>query len=122
MNELARIYGSTLVALGCWATFTTWRTLRSREWRARRGELGLLGIVFVASCFLPGFALLAGRLESWMVLPLGACFVALIPYPCYFKRANRGRIRTARSLLFLLVGAGLIGAGLGVLPVSWFGL
>lgn len=116
------VYGSVLVALGCWATFTTAKTLGSREWRTRHRALGLLGVAFVASCFLPGFAMLTGIFEPWTLIPLGGCYVALIPCPCYFKWVNHGRIRSVRGALFLLVGAGLMAAGFGLLPVSWFGL
>ena len=99
-------YGSALLALGCWGAFTTWKT--------RDRTLACLGLVFVASCLLPGFALLAGRFGAWMLLPLGVCYLALIPFPCYFRWANHGRIRIARGLLFLLVGVALIAAGVGL--------
>jgi hypothetical protein len=116
------IYGSALLALGCWATFTTSQTLTSRDWRTRHRWLVLIGVAFVASCFLPGLAMLAGMFEPWTLTPLGMCYVALIPLPCYFRWANHGWIRTGRNVLFLLVGLGLIAAGLDLLPVSWFGL
>lgn len=116
------IYGSALLALGCWATFTTSKTLTSRDWRTKHRGLVLIGVAFVASCFLPGSAMLTGVFEPWTLTPLGVCYVALIPFPCYFKWANHGRIRTGRNALFLLVGLGLIAAGLELLPVWWFGL
>jgi hypothetical protein len=116
------IYGSALVALGCWGAFTTSTTLASRERRQRHRTLGILGAAFVGACFLPGFAMLTGMFRPWTLIPLGLCYLALIPFPCYFKWANRGRVRTVRAVLFLLVGTGLVAAGLGLLPVSWFGL
>ena len=115
-------YGTVLIALGCWATFTTLKTVTSHDWRTTRRTLGLLGVAFVASCFLAGLAMLAGMFEPWMLIPLGGCYLVLIPFPCYLRWANHGWRRIGRSALFLLVGAGLIAAGLDLLPVSWFGL
>jgi hypothetical protein len=122
MTRVSVIYGSALVLLGCWATFTTAKTLASGGGWKKNRTLVLLGLVFVASCFLPGGAMLAGAFRSWMLIPLGVCYIALIPMPCYFRWANHGRIRTARTILFGGVGGALVAAGLDVLPVSWFGL
>ena len=116
------IYGFALVALGCWATFTTVKTLASRGgWNEHRA-LVVIAVAFVASCWLPGVAMLAGAFEPWMPIPLGLCFLALIPLPCYFTWANHGWIRTGRRLLFLAVGAALVAAGFDWLPIAWFGL
>lgn len=116
------IYGSALIALGCWASYTSWRTLTSRgAWKKFRA-MAVVSAAFIASCFLPGVAFLTGRFAPWMLIPLGGCYLALLRFPCYFEWANRGRIRTWRNILFLLVGISLVAAGLGVLPVSWFGL
>ena len=122
MISVADAYGALLVLLGGWGAFTTSLTVRGPGWRKRRG-LVLSGASFAASCFLPGIALLADGFRIWMLLPLGACYLGMIPGPCYFRWANRpGRIRAARAALFACVGAALIAAGLGWLPVSWFGL
>jgi hypothetical protein len=122
MISVSVVYGSALVLLGCWATFTTFKTLASHGgWTEHRALVGV-GAVFVASCFLPGIALLAGPFEPWMLIPLGVCYVVLIPFPCYFEWANRGWIRPGRTILFLLVGAALVAAGIGWLPASWYGL
>lgn len=119
---MSLVYGSALVLLGCWATFTTSRTLASRGgWREHR-SLVAIGAAFVLSCFLPGVALLAGAFEPWMLIPLGLCYVGLIPFPCYFRWANRGWVHTARTILFVLVSATLVAIGVGWIPVSWFGL
>jgi hypothetical protein len=116
------IYGWALIALGCWAGFTTSRTLASRGgWREHRA-LVLVGVLFVASCFLPGVAMLATAFRPWMLVPLGLCYVVLVPLPCYFKWANHGRVRVGRAVLFLVVAAALVAAGLELLPLAWFGL
>jgi hypothetical protein len=122
MIRVSVIYGSALALLGCWATFTTATTLASSGGWKKNRTLVVLGVVFVASCFLPGVAMLTGAFRAWMLIPLGLCYIALIPMPCYFRWANDGRIRTARTILFLMVGGALVAAGLDVLPVSWFGL
>ena len=116
------VYGSALVLLGGWATFTTIKTLTSRGGWSEHRMLVVAGVVFVAACLLPGIALLANAFQSWMLIPLGLCYAALVPFPCYFKWANHGWIRTGRTILFLLVGAALVTAGLGWLPLVWFGL
>jgi hypothetical protein len=116
------LYGSLLVLLGCWATFTTWKTVSSPDWWIRHRTLGIVGFVFVAACLLPGTAMLLDSFEAWMLLPLGFCYVVLIPLPCYFKWANQGWIRGVRNALFLSVAVGLVAAGLGLLPLACFGL
>jgi hypothetical protein len=122
MTRVSILCGSALVLLGCWATFTLSKTLASRGgWNEHRG-LVVVGAVFIASCFLPGGAMIAGAFSPWMLIPLGVSYLALVPLPCYFKWANHGRIRTARTILFVLVGIGLIAAGLDWIPVSGFGL
>jgi hypothetical protein len=120
--ELPTIYGSALVVLGCWAAFTTSKTLTSRGGWTEHRNLVVIGSVFVAACLLPGVAMLAEGFRSWMLIPLGLCYLALIPFPCYWTWANRGRMRTARTILFTLVGVGFVAAGLDLLPLSWFGL
>lgn len=122
MSYLPTIYGSALVLLGCWATFTSHRTLTSRgAWKKFRA-MAIVSAAFIASCFLPGAAFLAGVFEPWMIVPLGLCYLALMRFPCYFEWANHGRIRTSRNVLFLLVGLSFVAAGFGFLPLSWFGL
>lgn len=122
MTPWSTIYGSSLVVLGGWASFTTLKILVSRGGRRRHRTLVVVGGIFVAACLLPGISLLVGAFAPWMLIPLGLCYIALIPHPCYFKWANRGRIRSLRTVLFLSVGGALIVAGLGWLPLSWFGL
>lgn len=116
------VYGWALIGLGCWAGFTTSKTLGSRGgWREHR-TLVVVGAAFIASCFLPGLALLTGAFRPWMLVPLGLCYLALVPLPCYFRWANHGPVRTGRNVLFLLVGAALVAAGVGLLPPAWYGL
>jgi hypothetical protein len=122
MTRACVIYGSALIVLGCWATFTTAKTLASRGGWKKHRTLVVVGAVFVTSCFLPGVAMPAGVFTPWMLIPLGLCYLALIPMPCYWRWANDGWIRTGRTVLFLMVGGALVAAGLGLLPVSWFGL
>ncbi len=120
--DMVFVYGWALIGLGCWATFTTSRTLASRGGWTEHRTLVVVGVAFVASCLLPGVAMLAGAFAPWMLVPLGVCYLALVPLPCYFRWANHGWIRTARTVLFLLVASALVGAGIGWLPVSWCGL
>ena len=110
--------GGVLVALGCWGLFTTSRTLGSRGGWDEHRRLVLVSVAFVASCFLPGAALLGERFRPWMLVPLGVCYWALIPFPCYFKWASRGWINTARRVLFFLTGAWLVAMGTGLLALD----
>ena len=116
MRELG---GLALIVLGCWAAYTTSRTLTSRGGWAEHRWLAIIGLVFVGSCFLPGAALLGDRFRPWMLIPLGVGYWVLIPFPCYFKWANHGRINKFRRILFFLVGAGLVAAGAGLVPLGW---
>lgn len=119
---MSTLYGSILVALGAWAAYTTARTVSASRGLRRHRTLVLVGACFVASCLLPGVALLALAFAPWMLVPLGACFLALLPMPCYFSWANDGWIRAGRNVLFSAVGAALLAAGIGVLPLRWLGL
>jgi hypothetical protein len=122
MIDLTTIYGSALVLLACWATYTTSRVFTSRGgWRGHR-TLVVVGVIFVASCLLPGIALLAVRFEPWMLIPLGVSYLALLPLPCYWYWANHGWLHVGRTVAFLLVGTAFVAAGLGLIPLSWFGL
>lgn len=119
---MSTIYGAALVLLGCWASFTTAKTVASSRGLSRHRSLIAVGAAFVASCFLPGIALLAGAFVPWMLIPLGVCYLLLLPMPCYWSWANHGSIRTGRTVLFLAVGAALIAAGSEIVPLRWFGL
>lgn len=122
MLPVSVLYGSVLIALGCWAAFTTSKTLASRGGWARHRVLVVVGVAFVASCLLPGIAMLSGAFRPWTLIPLGLGYLALIPLPCYWDWANHGWAHTGRTILFLSVAVALLAAGLGWLPVSWFGL
>jgi hypothetical protein len=119
---MSLLYGWALIALGCWAGFTTSKTLASRGGWSKHRTLIIVGAIFIASCFLPGITMLATAFRPWMLIPLGLCYIALIPLPCYFEWANHGRIRAGRTVLFLLVGAALVAAGIELLPLALFGL
>ena len=116
------VYGWILVALGCWAAFTTVQTVAASRGLREHRALAAIGVGFVATCFLPGIALLAEAFAPWMLIPLGTGFLFLLPFPCYFSWANEGWIRTARNLLFAAVGTALVAAGLGLVRLGWFGL
>lgn len=116
------IYATCLVVLGCWSSYATARTCREHDsWHRHRPFL-ILEIVFVAACFLPAVALFVQSFERWMILPLGVCYIGLLRYPCYFAWVDRGRVRTVRNLLFLVLGCFLIAVGVGWIPLQWIGL
>lgn len=114
VEVLTTACGCALIALGCWATFTTAKTARSvAGGRADLRGLVAVGVAFVASCLVPGVALVAGAFRRWMLIPLGFGYLLLLPFPCVFPWANHGWVRTARTILFALVGAGLVIIGAG---------
>ena len=109
---MSTAFGAALVLLGCWGLLTLSRTLASRGGLREHRAIFLVGLAFVASCFLPGLALLAEAFRPWMLIPLGLCYAALIPLPCYFKWANDGWVWRARAVLYVLIAVGLVAAGL----------
>ena len=80
-------------------------------------------LLFGSSCLLPGIALLTGKFDHWMLLPLGVSFFVMVPVPCYFDAVNvTPAIQWGRNLMFLVLGLFFLGLALGVIPLSSFGL
>jgi hypothetical protein len=58
-----------------------------------------------------------------MLAPIGACYLLLLPMPCYFEWVDRiDWVHSLRNLLFVAVAAGLLAVAVGIVPLSWLGL
>lgn len=112
-------YALALGLLGAWGVYAGRRTheqigLQS-GWRWR---MLLVELFFIASCFLCAAALALEWFEAWMLVPVGASFLGMIPLPCYFEWIDRiGWLHALRNLLFLVIALFCLGVGVGLLPL-----
>jgi hypothetical protein len=112
-------YALALALLGAWGVYAgrmTHKQTRVRPgWRWR---ILLVELFFIASCFLSSAALALGWFEAWMLVPVGASFLGMIPLPCYFEWVDRiGWLGALRNLLFLVIALFCLGVGVGLLPL-----
>jgi hypothetical protein len=122
--ELADAYAAAFALLAGWGAFTASALARApRPWSALRRYSFLTNLLFVTSSVLCTVALGGRRFAAWMLLPFGLSYAAMIPMPCYFDLVNRiGWVHTLRNGVFALVAATCAALGLGVIPLSQFGL
>jgi hypothetical protein len=120
----ADVYALGLALLGAWGIFSSRRSFqRAPGWSARRLYMSAVGTLLVAGCFLPAGALWCGWFAPWMLLPLGASFLGMIPMPCYWEAVDRiGWLHAARTILFVAVAVACLGIALGWVPLRWLGL
>lgn len=101
----AELVAIGLALLGCWGVYTgrgVWKM--TGKWAALRWQIVTTGLVMVVSCFVCAAGLWWGWFRSWMLLPLGASYAAMIPLPCYFEAVDRiGWLHAARNVLFALI-------------------
>lgn len=118
------LYGVSLALLGTWGLFLTSRVFRITGIHSRlRQQILALDVFFTLSCYLASAGLLAGVFRTWMLLPLGASFLVMTRFPCYFNWADRvWWVHRARIVLFVLIAAACLGLGLNLIPPSTFGL
>lgn len=120
----ADAYALGFALLGAWGVFTARKSFRvARPWSQRRWNIFLVDVLFSGSCFLCAAALRGAWFQAWLLLPLGASFLWMIPLPCYFDWAERlGWVHAARNILFVVVALVCFAVGMGLLPLSFFGL
>jgi len=112
-------YALALALLGAWGLYAGRQTHKQiglqSGWRWR---ILLVELFFVASCFLCSAALALAWFEPWMLVPVGASFLGMIPLPCYFEWVDRvGWLHGLRNLLFLVIALFCLGVGVGLLPL-----
>lgn len=102
-----------------WDVYATARTLiRSSRWSWKHTRLLLVSLLFSGSCGLCAVSLRAGWFRAWMVAPLGASYLLMIPMPCYFQSVDRiGWLHAVRNVLFVLIAIACFAAAVGVLPL-----
>jgi hypothetical protein len=121
---MAAMRTADLCALGfallfVWDVYATTRTLlRSSRWSWKHGRLLLVSLLFSGSCAVCALSLQGHWFRAWMVAPLGACYLLMIPMPCYFESVDRiDWLHRARNLLFVVVAVACFAIAVGVVPL-----
>ena len=120
----ADLWATGLALLCVWGVYATVRTSqRSSGWSWRRKRALLVHILFLGSCAVCAVALWSQWFRAWMVAPLGASYLLMIPMQCYFEPVDRIRwLHTARNILFVATAVGCLGIAVGLIPLSWLGM
>jgi len=120
----AEFYALAFTLLGAWGVFTWRKSFKlTGPWAQRRWYLFLVELLFAGSCFACAAALGFDWFRAWLLAPLGASFLGMIPLPCYFDAVDRIRwLHAARNLLFLAVAALCLALAFGFVPLARFGL
>jgi len=118
------LYAIILIGCALWGFWSSTKALKGQgRWSRQRMTIFASALFFGGSCLLPGVALLTGKLDQWMLLPLSVSFLVMVPVPCYFEVVNvTPCVRWSRDLLFLILGLSFLGLSLGVIPLSSIGL
>lgn len=106
-----------------WDVYATARTLqRSSRWSWKHGRLWLVSFLFSGSCGVCAVSLWGDWFRAWMVAPLGASYLLMIPMPCYFESVDRiGWLHTTRNILFVAVAVACFAVAVGIIPLSRLG-
>lgn len=120
----ADAYAIVFALLACWGMFSGTSAFKARGgWSAHRWQVVLIGATFIGSAAMSSFALAMGWFQPWLLVPLGASFLGMIPLPCYFQAVDRiGALHAARNVLFVLIALLCFALGSGLWPLAWFGL
>jgi len=112
-------YALALALLGAWGVYAGRKTHKQTRPRSGwRWRILLVELFFIASCFLCAAALALEWFEPWMLVPVGASFLGMIPLPCYLEWVDRvGWLHGLRNLLFLVISLFCLGVGVGLLPL-----
>lgn len=103
-----------------WDVYATVQSLRrSSRWSWKHTRLLLVSFLFSASCGVCAVSLWAGRFRAWMVAPIGASYLLMIPMPCYFESVDRiGWLHAVRNLLFVAIAVACFAIATGIIPLS----
>jgi hypothetical protein len=120
----ADVYAALLVVRAGWGVWTLSRALKfSPVWSRLRVQIVAVETLFIPACLLPAAALHWGTFSPWMAAPLGACFLLIIPLPCYWEAVDRIRwLHAARNALFVLLALVCFAIALRWLPLAAVGL
>jgi hypothetical protein len=119
----ADAYALGFTVLAAWGTFTASRLFTAgRPWSRLRRQVLLADALLVASCLLCASTLRTRRFAPWMLVPLGASYLWMVPLPCYLEFVNRGRLHVARNALFLAVALLCFALGFGLVPLALLGV
>jgi hypothetical protein len=115
-------FGFTL--LGLWGVFSARRAWKHPGAKSRRRwMLTGTGLLFAGSCFFIADAVWFAWFQPWLLWPLGASFLLMIPQPCYFDAVDRIRgMHLARNVLFAAVAVLCFAVALRWLPAERLGL
>jgi hypothetical protein len=118
------LWATGLALLCIWGVYATGRTLRrSSNWSWKRKWALLVDILFSGSCAMCAVSLGSQWFRAWMVAPLGASYLLMIPMPCYFESVNHIRwLHTTRNILFVATAVGCFAVATGLIPLSWLGI
>ena len=120
----ADLWVTGFVLLGVWDVYATVQSLRHasrRTWKWWR--LVLVGVLLTGTCTLCAASLWSNRFRAWMIAPVGASYLLMLPMPCYFGWVDRTRwVHGLRNLLFVVIAAGCFAVAAGIVPLSWLGL
>jgi hypothetical protein len=118
------IYALMLVVRVGWGVFTLNRTVkRGPVWSRMRVQIVGAEALFIPACLLVAASLQWRVFAPWMAVPLGVCFLLILPLPCYFKAVDRIRwLHFARNALFVLLALGCFAIAMEWLPLSALGL
>ncbi|MFQ5778800.1 MAG: hypothetical protein ACE5IP_12410 [Terriglobia bacterium] len=120
----ADVYALGFALLGAWGVFTARKSFKAGgRWARLRWHIVLADGLFAGSCILCAAGLALGWFRAWMLMPLGASFLWMIPLPCYFDWVDRiGWVHASRNIFFVAVAVVCFVVGFGLVPLATFGL
>jgi hypothetical protein len=121
--QIADICATGFALLLIWDVYATGRALqRSSRWSWKHKRLLVVSFLFSGSCGMCAVSLWADWFRAWMVAPLGASYLLMIPMPCFFESVDRiGWLHLARNLLFVLIAVACFAIAVGIIPLSRLG-
>ncbi len=109
--------------LGAWGAYSSRSLLAAhRPWSWRPWLLSLTLVLLVGGAWTTAAGLAFGRFQGWMLAPVGAAYLLMLPLPCYFEAITATRRRhVLRNVVFVLVAAACLAVACGLVPASAIG-